>query len=72
MAQYPGPPISPPPDPAWHPDVVEPLDPPRELPAQDHAAMDAAERSAYRFTLLVGLIAVVTLALIVMIRLYAD
>ena len=72
MAQYPGPPISPAPDPAWRPDLVEHLDPPRVLPAQDHAAMDAAERSALRFTLLVGLIAGVTLALIVMIRLYAD
>lgn len=72
MAQYPGPPISPAPDPAWHPDVVEPVDPPRLLPAQDHAALDAAERSATRFTLLVGLIAGVTLALVVLIRLYAE
>jgi hypothetical protein len=71
VAQYPGPPISSAPDPAWRPDVVEPYDPPRALPAQDHAAMDTAERAARRFTYLVGLIAGVTLALIVIIRLYA-
>lgn len=72
MAQYPGPPISSAPDPAWHLDVVDPVDPPRLLPGQDHAAMDAAERSATRFTLLVGLIAGVTLTLIALIGLYAD
>jgi hypothetical protein len=72
VAQYPGPPISPAPDPHWHPEVVEPLDPPRALPAQDDAAIDAAERSATRFTLLVGLIAGVTLAVVLIIRLYAD
>jgi len=72
VAQYPGPPISPAPDPAWRPETVEPVDPPRVLPNQDHAAMDTAERSAARFTLLVGLIAGVTLALLIMIRLYAE
>jgi hypothetical protein len=71
VAQYPGPPIPSAPDPSWRPGLAESVDPPRELPAQDHAAMDTAERAAYRFTLLVGLIAGVTLALIVMIRLYA-
>jgi len=72
VAQYPGPPISSAPDPAWRPDVVEAFDPPRALPTQDLPAMAAAERAATRFTLLVGLIAGVTLALIVIIRLYAD
>lgn len=70
MAQYPGPPIFSAPDPAWHPEVIDPVDPPRALPGQDHAAMDAAERTALRFTLLVGLIAGVTIALIALIRLY--
>jgi hypothetical protein len=71
VTQYPGPPISSAPDPAWHADVVELVDPPRVLPAQDHTAMDAAERSATRFTVIVGVIAGVTLALIAIIRLYA-
>jgi hypothetical protein len=72
VAQYPGPPISSAPDPVWHAEVIDPVDPPRALPDQDHAGMAAADRSAKRFTLLVGLIAGVTLALIAIIRLYAD
>ena len=68
MAQYPGPPIASP-DPAWQPAVVEAVDPPRTLPDQDHAAMDAVERSATRFTLLVGGIAAVSLALLALSRL---
>jgi hypothetical protein len=49
--------------------VVEAVDPPRTLPHQDHAAMDAAERKAARFTLLVGGIATLTLALLALSRL---
>jgi hypothetical protein len=71
VAQYPGPPIASAPDPDWHPDVVDDLDPPRALPAQDHAAMNSAERTATRFTLLVGLISGVTLTLVLLIRWYA-
>jgi hypothetical protein len=41
--------------------VVRPA-PPRRLPAQDHAALDAAERVARRFTwLLTGVAGVVAL-----------
>jgi hypothetical protein len=68
VTQYPGPPISSP-DPTWRPAVVEAVDPPRTLPHQDHAAMDAAERTAARFTLLVGGIAALTLALLALSRL---
>jgi hypothetical protein len=47
---YLGPPPTTPPPPGWRPPVViRPL-PPRELPPQDHAALDAAERTARRVT----------------------
>lgn len=47
---YAGPPPTTPPPPGWRPPVVIEPAPPRELPPQDHAALDAAERAARRFT----------------------
>lgn len=47
---YPGPPPSTPPPPGWRPALVVRPAPPRRLPAQDHAALDAAERAARRLT----------------------
>jgi hypothetical protein len=64
--EYPGPPIPSSPDGARQPEPVEQPDPPRALPEQDHAAMDAAERSARRFTLLIAAAAGVILAVLVL------
>jgi hypothetical protein len=47
---YPGPPPSTPPPAGWRPALVVRPAPPRRLPAQDHAALDAAERAARRLT----------------------
>jgi hypothetical protein len=51
---YPGPPRSIPPPPDWRPPTVIRPAPPRALPAQDHDALDAAERAARRVTWVVG------------------
>lgn len=51
---YTGPPASTPPPPGWRPPVVVQPPPPRILPAQDHSALDAAERAADRLTYLLG------------------
>lgn len=48
--RYSGPPPTTPPPPGWRPRVVVRPAPPRELPPQDHAALDAAERIARRVT----------------------
>lgn len=59
---YSGPPRSIPPPPDWRPPTVVRPAPPRALPAQDHAALDAAERTARRVTWAVaGAAGVVTL-----------
>lgn len=47
---YTGPPPSTPPPPGWRPPVVIRPAPPRQLPPEDHAGLDAAERAARRFT----------------------
>ncbi|MEN3612033.1 translation initiation factor 2 [Plantactinospora sp. ZYX-F-223] len=53
---YPGPPPSTTPPPGWRPPLhVQPA-PPRALPAQDHAALDAEEGSARTLTYGVGLV----------------
>jgi hypothetical protein len=54
---YQGPPPSLPPDPAWRPEVVIQPPPPRALPNQDHAALDAQEQSARTLTYGFGLVA---------------
>ncbi|MPZ27178.1 MAG: hypothetical protein GEV12_12400 [Micromonosporaceae bacterium] len=54
---YPGPPPTTPPPPGWRPPVVSRPAPPRELPPQDHAALDAAERTARRLSLAIAAVA---------------
>lgn len=62
---YPGPPPTTPPPPGWRPPVVVPPAPPRELPPQDHAALDQAERTARQVTWLVAAAAgLITLAVL--------
>ncbi len=45
----------------WRPEHVVPSASPRELPEQDHAAIDAAERTARRFTVTAGAVAALVL-----------
>ena len=40
------------------------MPPPRALPEQDHAAIDAAEQRAHRVTVTVGAVAAIVLALL--------
>ncbi|HWH00211.1 MAG TPA: translation initiation factor 2 [Pilimelia sp.] len=54
---YPGPPPTVPPPRDWRPPTVLQPAPPRQLPAQDPVAVDAAEREARTLTLGVGMIA---------------
>jgi hypothetical protein len=55
--EYAGPPTMTPPPPAWQPQrIVEPA-PPRRLPPQDHAAIDADEARARTLTYGVGILA---------------
>jgi hypothetical protein len=54
---YLGPPPTNPPAPGWRPEFVVEPPAPRALPAQDHAAVDAAERSARTVTYGVGIVA---------------
>lgn len=54
---YSGPPRSSPPPPDWQPPKVVRPAPPRTLPEQDHDAIDTAERSARRATLVIGAVA---------------
>jgi hypothetical protein len=62
---YPGPPVGELPAPAWRPEAKESAPLPRKLPVIDNDAVDAAEREAARFTYAIGLIAVVTLLVLV-------
>jgi len=58
--------MSVPPPPDWRPPTVVQPAPPRRLPAQDHAALDAAERAAGRVTLAVsGVAGAIALLLVV-------
>jgi hypothetical protein len=54
---YPGPPPTTPPPPGWRPPVVVRPRAPRQLPPQDHAELDAAERAARRVTWAVAIAA---------------
>lgn len=54
---YPGPPRTVAPPAGWRPPVVYQPPPPRDLPAQDLPAIDAAEREARTVTYGVGLVA---------------
>lgn len=65
LETYSGPPTSEPPGPGWHPEQHESASLPRKLPAINDEAVDAAEREATRFTHVIGLIAVVTLLIVV-------
>lgn len=65
---YAGPPAASPPPPGWHPEQAE-APAPRELPVLDHAAIDADERRAARLTYCVGLAALLTLAVVALVRL---
>lgn len=61
---YSGPPRSIPPPPEWQPPTVVRPAPPRALPGQDHDAIDAAERSARRTTLVIGAVAGVVMVFV--------
>ena len=54
---YQGPPPTTPPPPGWRPPVVVRPAPPRQLPAQDHVGLDAAEQAAGRFTWVLAAVA---------------
>jgi hypothetical protein len=54
---YAGPPQTAPPPVGWRPQFFVQPAPPRELPAQDHAGLDAVERSARTLTYGVGMVA---------------
>lgn len=54
---YPGPPPTTPPPKDWRPEFVVQPAAPRQLPGQDHAALDAQERAARTLTHGIGLVA---------------
>ncbi len=56
-APYQGPPPTAPPPGGWRPPFVAEPQPPRALPPQDLAAIDAAERSARTVTYGIGMVA---------------
>ncbi|HEX6969795.1 MAG TPA: translation initiation factor 2 [Micromonosporaceae bacterium] len=58
---YAGPPSSSPPAPDWHPPIYREVPPPRRLPAQDLARLDAEERRARSVTYGLGIAAAVVL-----------
>lgn len=60
---YPGPPPQTPPAPGWRPPTLRPSPPPRQLPAQDLGALDAAETRARGLTYGVGIAALVVTVL---------
>ncbi|MGC5332726.1 hypothetical protein [Micromonospora sp. DT62] len=62
---YAGPPATTPPPAGWRPPVHLRPPPPRRLPAQDMAGLDAAEQRAQRLTYGVGAVAGVVLAVLV-------
>ncbi len=51
------PPTTPPPAEAWRGPVITPPAPPRQLPEQDHAALDAEDERSRAVTLGVGILA---------------
>ena len=61
---YHGPPVSSVPPAGWRPShIVEPA-PPRQLPAQDHAAIDDQEARARTLTLGIALVAAAIVAIL--------
>ncbi|MEV0155300.1 hypothetical protein AB0H57_16370 [Micromonospora sp. NPDC050686] len=58
---YAGPPATTPPPPGWRPPVHVQGTPPRRLPPQDMAALDADEQQAQRVTWVLGAVAGVVL-----------
>jgi hypothetical protein len=54
---YPGPPVGPVPPRGWRPPIRIQPPAPRQLPAQDHAALDGEEQNARTLTYGVGMIA---------------
>ncbi|MBX6748514.1 MAG: hypothetical protein IRY85_02390 [Micromonosporaceae bacterium] len=63
-SKYTPPPPTAAPPVGWRPYVVVPTAPPRPLPAQDHAAIDAEENAARRFTVAVAVVAMLTLTVL--------
>lgn len=55
---YEGPPVNVPPPPGWRVEAVALPGEPRRVPAQDHAAIDAAEQRARLLTHWLALVAV--------------
>jgi hypothetical protein len=64
---YSGPPRSVVPPPDWRPRVLIQPQPPRQLPAQDQAALDAQEREARTITLGIGMVAGAVLLVVLLI-----
>jgi hypothetical protein len=64
---YTGPPRNTAPDPNWRPRIVVQPPPPRELPEQDLAALDADEREARTLTYGIGLVAGAILLVVLLI-----
>jgi hypothetical protein len=62
---YAGPPATTPPPAGWHPPVDVRPAPPRELPAQDHAALDSEEQSARTVTYGIGMVAGAILLIVI-------
>ncbi len=62
---YSPPPATVAPPTSWRPATVVPSASPRELPEQDHAAIDEDERAARRFTVVTGGVAALVLAVMV-------
>ncbi len=60
--EYAGPPTMAPPPAVWQPRLIVEPAPPRRLPAQDHAEIDAAEARARTFTYGVAVLTGVVLA----------
>lgn len=65
--EYQGPPTATPPPKGWKPPVVVPTPPPREMPPQDHAAMDADEHSTKAVTYGVGIFAAAVVLVLIFI-----
>jgi hypothetical protein len=69
VSEYSGPPSTSRPEPGWQPEIIEGAPPPRVLPVQDHAALNAQDAAARRFTLFIGAIAATTLAVLTLVLL---
>jgi hypothetical protein len=63
--EYPGPPPTTPPPAGWRPPMEVRPAPPRELPPQDHTALDNEEQSARTITYGIGMVAGAILLIVV-------